>query len=306
MTHRRRVLLALVISSVVAGAFSPLAGAQTERAMVIPGAGDRVRVTLNDGTRIEGDFVREDAEFVVILIDGVEATIDNLKVVRLEVVGDDFEQYVELRKQIGDDDVPRLISLVKWLAERQMYDEALAELDAIQQREPFHDEARTLRKTLSQLKALKDKRGTPKPSNAAPSPRPAPEDETEHRRLTAREFGLLTPAQINLIKVYEIDLANPPHVIIKRQVIDRFLQEYAEHALVPVTRDGREAFRRKPAIEILDVMFQVGARDLYGTWRWWGSQRRWRCSATWCTPVGWSIAAERRSAMAGRGRGSSC
>ncbi|MCA9292780.1 MAG: hypothetical protein KDA20_03080 [Phycisphaerales bacterium] len=243
--------------------FGSPALAQRDGAVVLPAVGDRVRVTLNNGTRLEGDFVREDVEFVVLTIAGVETSIDNLQVVRLEVVGDDFEQYVELRKQIRDDDVTRLISLVHWLAERQMYDEALAELDGIQKQEPFNGDARALRKTLAQLKALKDKRTAPSPAPGA-KPTATPKQEPERRRLTARDFGLLSPSEINLIKVYEIDLDESPNLIIKRNVIDRFLQDYAEHPLVPVTRDGREAFRRKPAADILSIMFQVGARDLYG------------------------------------------
>ncbi len=256
-------LIGVICGAMVLLSVCSPARAQSRREVVLPTPGDRVRVTLTDGSRVEGNFVREDVEFVVITIGSVEAPIDNTKVVAIEVVGDDFEQYVKLRTRIRDDDVPRLISLVHWLAQRQMYDEALAELDGIQQHEPFNGDARALRKTLHELKTLRDKRKVRGQPTENPQ-RSSLSSTNEPRRLTAQEFGLLSEDQINLIKVYETDLDASSTVIIKRETIDRFLQQYAEHPLVPVTRTGRDALRRKPATEVLSVMFQVGARDLYG------------------------------------------
>ena len=259
MAVRRRANTSRVLL-VVLVALAFVAVRTSGQRVVLPKAGDHVRVTLNDGTRLEGEFVRESIDFVVIRIDGVEAPIDGSKVVDISVVGDLFEQYVELRKQIRDNDVDRLLALVRWLTQRQMYDEAIAELDDIQKQEPFNADARALRKTVSQLKLLRDRRRARPGEDAEPQR----ESVDEPRRLPPGAFGLLTKEQINLIKVYEVDLDDPPHVIVRRETVDRLLQRYAEHPLVPVTREGRQAFLRKPAIDVLSVMFQIGARDLYG------------------------------------------
>src|SRR5690606_35624675 len=78
------------------------------------------------------------------------------------------------------------------------------------------------------------------------------------------DFPRLTEEQIGLIKIYELDLAKKPKLIIERSTIDEILKRYAEHPLVPVTREGKEQFYRKSPVEIMDIMFRIGARDLYG------------------------------------------
>jgi len=80
----------------------------------------------------------------------------------------------------------------------------------------------------------------------------------------AQRVELLDERSINLIRVYELDLNDPPRIEIERETVERFLREYADHPLVPETREGREAFHRKSAVETLDAMFRVRARDFYG------------------------------------------
>jgi hypothetical protein len=78
------------------------------------------------------------------------------------------------------------------------------------------------------------------------------------------QFQTLTPEQINLIKVFELDLTAKPRLVIERSTYDELLRKYAEHPLIPVTREGKAEFYRKSPVEIMDIMFRIGARDLYG------------------------------------------
>lgn len=77
-------------------------------------------------------------------------------------------------------------------------------------------------------------------------------------------FPHLTPYQINLIKVYETDLADPPRMQVSQEVVTKVMDEYAGHELIPTTREGRAAMLRMPPARILDLMFRLRARQYYG------------------------------------------
>src|SRR5690606_13117960 len=63
---------------------------------------------------------------------------------------------------------------------------------------------------------------------------------------------------------YEIDTNNPPRLLIDRDTITQLMSEHAGSSLIPSTREGREAMYRKRPAEILDIMFRLQARNLYG------------------------------------------
>ena len=125
------------------------------------------------------------------------------------------------------------------------------------------------------------------PGQTRPAPqRPAPEDDEiddltgpaeddeeiiEHLERAGRQvplgqrsdFPLLAPDQINIMKVYELDLSRPARIIIKRETITKLIEQYAGDPLIPATRAQRDAFYRRPPAEILDIMFRLQARNLY-------------------------------------------
>ncbi|MEO0484053.1 MAG: hypothetical protein AAF138_10570, partial [Planctomycetota bacterium] len=77
-------------------------------------------------------------------------------------------------------------------------------------------------------------------------------------------FPLLNEHQVNLMRVYEIDLADPGRVLIPRAVVEDLLDRYRGQPGVPLSREGRNAlFNARPA-DILALMFSLQARELYG------------------------------------------
>src|SRR5690606_2370495 len=84
-----------------------------------------------------------------------------------------------------------------------------------------------------------------------------PADSAHPANLHQLNFPLLTPEQIALMKVYEVDLKKSPRIVIRRETIDRLLDQYRSHPLTPVTQEGREAIYRWTPREILDLMFRV-------------------------------------------------
>ncbi|MEC9374495.1 MAG: hypothetical protein VYC34_11660 [Planctomycetota bacterium] len=217
-------------------------------------------VVLKGGQRIRGILLSQDSKGVRLRIANVETSIAADQVETVIVQRPVRERYEEMRAVIDDNDDDRLLILVEWLRDHKLLEEARLEVEHVLRLEPKNGDAIRLLQLIEEQIALRDLQS----EGAAGSPAPRRDDsEDRPRRPRVGEFPLLTEEQVNLIKVYEIDLANPPRIHIERPTIDELLNTHAEHPVIPVTREGREAFRRKPAVEVLEAMFAARARELY-------------------------------------------
>jgi len=218
--------------------------------------GDRVLLVFLDGQRVEGEFVRGEPGFAIVKVSNVETPFERSKLSQIIVVEPPAEQFVRLRAAIKDSDIERRIDLAAWARENGLYDEGLAEAEGVLLIDPGHADAIRLRAELSSLIRLRDAAGSGE-SPSAPS-RPAPAT-----RPGLGDFPLLTPEQVNTIKVYEVDLKDPPKITVSRETVDRLLTRYADHPLIPTSREAKDGFRALPPEKILETMFKVRARDLY-------------------------------------------
>ena len=221
-----------------------------------PVPGDRVLLVFLDGQRVEGEFVRGEPGFAVVKVSNVETPFERTMLSQIMVVEPPAEQFRRLRGAIKDSDIERRIDLSEWARENGMYDEGLAEAEGVLQIDPGHADALRLRAELSSLIRLRGvgSEASPKPARAKPA---------SPTRPALDEFPLLTPEQVNRIKVFEVDLKDPPKITISRETVDRLLTRYADHPLIPTSREAKDGFRALPAETILETMFKVRARDLY-------------------------------------------
>lgn len=227
-----------------------------------PEPGDDVRVVVDEGeSYIDGTLEAETDDQLILRVSGLLLPLSRERVVSVTVRLTPAQRYRDIRPTIDDEDVPRLLSLVRWLEQNKLYDEALREIEGILRHDPENEEARRLRQLIEQLIILERIRENRRPDQRDGENSPTPQRAKMPDR---NNFAPLTAEQIALIKVYELDLSAKPKLIIERSTIDEILKRYAEHPLVPVTREGKEEFYRKSPVEILDIMFRVGARDLYG------------------------------------------
>jgi len=215
-----------------------------------------VIVHFLDGRRIEGDLVRQDPAEVVVRIAGIDTVLNRRDILRVDPVPPVEEHYRRLRAVIRDDDVEQLLVLADWLRDREAYALALEELAHILSVDPANAEAQSLKLQVEgQIKlraeSARHARAEEDPADAAP-------------RLRRPEFPVLTPDQINLLKVYEVDLGDPPRLSVARETVDELMHTYAGHELIPQSREGRAALARRPASQILELMFRLKARDFYG------------------------------------------
>src|SRR5690606_10716526 len=124
------------------------------------------------------------------------------------------ERYRQYRLSIGDDP-DQIATLVSWLQAREQLALAKQEVERLLKIDPHHKQGLALKKAVESQIELR----------AAAKSRVAKEEEEKGRRAPARDvregvgrepFPLLSDDQINLIKVFEIDMANPPRILISR------------------------------------------------------------------------------------------
>lgn len=220
-----------------------------------------VTVVLNSGQRLRGTLVDEQRDHIVLRIANIETRVPRAEVDRVITRRPLLERYRSMREAIDDDDVDRLLPLIEWMRANGLLDQALEEIQHVLEIEPNNGRARRLRRLIEQQVALRDK--TEENRKAADAEQDAGGGNERPGRFAPGEFPLLSESQVNLVKVYEIDLDDPPPIVIDRETVDELLEEYGDHPDIPVSREGRQAFHRKPPLEILKTMFRLRARELY-------------------------------------------
>lgn len=214
-----------------------------------------VVIALRDGRELTGLLISQDARTIIVRINGIDTPFPTGSIEDIRVLPPALEQYRRLREAIDDKDAQQLLTLVRWLQQRRLYEQALTELAHILELEPANTEALALRR-LIESQILLDVRAGSRAPEGQRGPRPARPPEPV--------FPLLTDDQVNLIKVFELDLSDPPRMIVSRDTVAQLVERYAGNPLIPPTREGREALAREKPEKILDLMFRVRARDLYG------------------------------------------
>ncbi len=221
-----------------------------------------VTVYLKDGQRFTGLLVEQTPGELVVRFGGIQSRFARETIERYIVLPQILDRYREIRQAIGDDP-EQIITLVGWLRDREQYDLALAEARRARTIDPNNAEAKRLELELATQIALRDKAHESRPGPDGHGPRDKPRPASPAVGIAGR-FPLLTEDQVNLMKVFEVDLAHPPRMVIKRETIARLLERGTDNPLIPATPEGREAMYRKSEAEILDIMFRLRARDLYG------------------------------------------
>lgn len=224
-----------------------------------PAAGERVRVLMDDGDRIVGELVSADDREVIVRVAGIPVRLDRARVRRVVRERSPQEIYKAARAVIADDDTERLLLLIEGLRADRLYDEALDELGGILDREPHNPQALRLREIVEQERAMAA--DAPKPGDG-PKPRSAPARSRRPHSVAGR-FPLLDRDQRNIIKVYELDLEDPPRLRVPRETAERFWSDYGQRRGLGVTREDRQAFLEREPLDILREMFDARARELY-------------------------------------------
>ncbi|MGP1271775.1 MAG: hypothetical protein ACTS22_00420 [Phycisphaerales bacterium] len=215
-------------------------------------------VILHDGQVLTGELFAESPERVVLLINGVRTTIETRRIRESYIQPPVLDRYRTIRRTIADDDVDGLIQIAEWLIAKGRPDLAIPDLELALEADPFARRARELRLIALEAIRLRESRTTPAERD----------DNTTQPRTTPTcaepaDFPLITEADVNLIRVYEVDLDNPPRMTLERRHMEAVLDEFAGQPGVPGTAAGREALLDAPVAEQLATLFRLRAREHY-------------------------------------------
>ncbi len=219
-------------------------------------ASERVVIHCRDGRRVEGRLIRQSPAEVVIKVAGIETSFKTADILRVTAVPPVAEHYKKLRAVIADDDTEQLLLLIDWLRDREAYSIALKELAAVDKIDPGNAQAARLKLQIESMIVLR--------SQAQHNPgTPTKTGDSPRKPRKRQAFPVLTPDQINLIKVYEVDLLDPPRMSVDRETVRDLINAYEGHELIPQSREARAALERRPAVQILELMFRLKAREFY-------------------------------------------
>jgi hypothetical protein len=213
-------------------------------------------VILLDGKRMSGVLVEQNQQHVVISIAGIKTTFKMDTIDTVRVLAPVQDRYEMLKAVIDPEDIDGRLRLAEWVFNRGRYDLALKEIDHVLSLEPANPKAKDLENLVHAQQAVAAQKVAEKGGKGGVRANKLP------------DFPLLSKEQINLIRVFEVDLKNPPRMIIDQDTIGRFLDKYGGTVVegkgpVPVNAAGRSLFFRMSAPEVLSWMFELKAREFY-------------------------------------------
>src|SRR5690606_38486085 len=120
-----------------------------------------------------------------------------------------------------------------WSRVNRLYDEAMRDLEHVASMEPTNPEGIRLRRLIENERRLREREGA---AGGRDTSTPT-EDVTRIEGLRSGQFPLLSEEQVNLLKVWELDLNNPPRLLVDRSTVDKLLDRYGDDPGIPTTRD---------------------------------------------------------------------
>ncbi len=214
------------------------------------------RVVMTDGSVRTGLLIERTVDMVILKINNIRTPCPIKDIAGIEMLPTNRERYEQYQKALDPKDTRNRLNLAAWLQSVDMLPEALDQIETVLTLDPGNVKAEDLARLIrEQIKLQK---------NAGKGVENAPEAKPAEARNKPPVFPLLSPEQINLIRVYEVNLADPPRMTVTRDAITRMMERFAGDPLIPANREGREAMYRKRPEQILELKFKLRDRDGYG------------------------------------------
>ena len=216
-------------------------------------------VTMRDGRTYQGIILDDAFDYVEISIEGIKQRLPREAVFRTTLTLTPRQAYEQAKRIIKPDQYSDRLRLAQFLYDNKMYPEARDELRSLLELVDLHEAKELLRVVEAQL-AL----GQPVESPGVHEDDEGPVGESGPVDLKdTLPSKLLTPEDINTIRVYEIDFNRPPRVTITPDTIREMIERYASSDLIPASSEGRTALFREDPLKLVRLLFDLKARDLY-------------------------------------------
>ncbi|MFK7961278.1 MAG: hypothetical protein AB8G96_12230 [Phycisphaerales bacterium] len=239
--------------------------------MVLLPADANVEVEIEDvnGFVRYGRLIEDTFDEVVIDIRTITVRVPRDRIRRV-LVRPSFEvRYARVLDRTDLSDPEQVIRLSQWLTREERWDLAEALLVPILEADPDQLAVKGMLERVRARRALDRQRAAridDDPGDAGSG------DDTDNgndllSRPTSNDLfarTLVSDDDVNIMRVYEIDFANPPRrVAVTRATVDRLITMYADHERMPTGRRDRARLHRLEPMELVEIMFTLRARDLY-------------------------------------------
>jgi len=255
--------------------------------LVSPEPGQKGVVVLRNGQTRSGIIIEDTFTQVVMEIQNIRARLKRETVDYVQLEPTFREQYEKARAAIQPGMFEAHLQLCQWLAEEKRFDLAKTELDGLLAQKEMPEARQLLNLVQAQIDLAAGTIEPPLDANATQegaSPEvgggkttasdDGGDEGTEDDGATTRRSGPVYPADmlpqtlidradVNIMRVYEIDFDSPPKVVISADTIRAMLEKYGTNDLIPGSQTERTALFRADPLEVVRLMFGVRARDLY-------------------------------------------
>lgn len=233
--------------------------------LVEPEPGQEGVVFMRDGSRRRGTILRDEFEYVLIENEGIKSRINRSVVDHVQLLPTVEERYLILKESLNPESQDSWLDLCRWLVSVRRYDLANTELQELLRRHPNSADARRMQVVVEAQLRLQDAANTARDADARDGA-PLPNRPDSRGRVDDDELlpsTVLSREDVNIIRVFEIDFERPPNVVVPQEIIRELILRYGTHRAMPANADARNALFRAPAIDVVRLMFEVQARDLY-------------------------------------------
>ncbi len=213
-----------------------------------------------DGTGFPADIVADDYDEVRYQVGVVKGSITRSEVYRVALSRPFEERYQAIKATLEKSDTVRRLALCDWLISEGKYIEAHAELTQLVEDAKMPEAVALLRQVTAQLATTKGRDRANPPPPEAHDPDFVPDEQPPPIKLPTRT---MTPDEINIIRVYEIDLDQPPKVAIDHADARALLSDFSASPLVPTDAIAQTALVQGDPLQIVRLAFQLKARDFY-------------------------------------------
>jgi len=225
-------------------------------------------IHLRDGSDLRAIIHADDFDTIDYEIAGIRSRLprDAVAAITLDVSFD--EKYARFREAIKPNEIDKRLTFARWLVSEKRFDLAAQELRALTKEVDLPEGRELLRQVDAQLTMeAATKKGSSDPgtgdgsTGARSAPRAPRKGPVDLRDLLPSR--LVAPDDVNIIRIYEVNLDKPPRMDISPDTIRELITRYGSSSLVPTGSDERNRmFSWEPA-RILRLMFELKARDLY-------------------------------------------
>jgi hypothetical protein len=218
-------------------------------------------VYLRDGGVRRVQLVADDFDEVRHVIGSAARSIPRDEVYRVVLVRSFDEQYKTLRESIEPDDYARRLALCDWLLSQRQYAIAERELVPLVEESKLPEAVALLKRIRSQLKL--DAARTAAASRADSGPKSDKHEKDAAIPLELQGLRLLTDAEVNLIRVYEIDFDRPPRLAIAPADARQLFADYASNPRIPQDAVEQTSLAEGDPLRLVRLAFELKARDFY-------------------------------------------